>query len=349
MNQLIPLNSQTIDGNTVETVSARELHSFVESKQDFSTWIKNRIEKYGFVENVDYLLHKIVEQTPSGAKHKIEYYITLDMANVLELGNANASRFQLDEKGVHKMYTPIRTISMNQLIPLHAQTINGNAIETVSARELHSFVESRQEFSNWIKNRIEKYGFVENVDFLIILSKTHTGGRPSQEYFITLDMAKQLAMVENNEKGMQVRKYFIECEKRLKQELPTSYLEALEALIQKEKEKLELTNQVDNLTMDNQKVVSSRNTIRGQLGGTTKQLNQVKSLTGASKNEATINKVKSVTGIKYNWRPLHQWCIDNDIVPKLVNLNDYDSSQVKLYPAQAWYDVYGLELHTLFN
>ena len=237
---------------------------------------------------------------------------------------------------------------MNELIKLQPQTINGNAVETVSARELHESLGSKRQFADWVKDRTEKYGFEENQDY-ITFSQNSEKGRPSKEYFITLDMAKQLAMVENNEKGMQVRKYFIECEKRLKQELPTSYLEALEALVQKEKEKLELTNQVDNLTIDNQKVVSSRNTIRGCLGGTTKQLNQVKSLTGASKNEATINKVKSVTGIKYNWRPLHQWCIDNDIVPKLINLNDYDSSQVKLYPAQAWYDVYGLELHTLFN
>ena len=56
---------------------------------------------------------------------------------------------------------------------------------------------------------------------MIILSKTPSGGRPSQEYFITLDMAKQLAMVENNDKGMQVRKYFIECEKRLKEQTAT--------------------------------------------------------------------------------------------------------------------------------
>ena len=74
MNELIPLQPQTINGNAVETVNARELHTFLESKQDFSTWIKNRIEKYEFVENADYLLHKFMEQTPSGAKHKIDYY-----------------------------------------------------------------------------------------------------------------------------------------------------------------------------------------------------------------------------------------------------------------------------------
>ena len=108
---------------------------------------------------------------------------------------------------------------MNELIPLHPQTINGTPTETVSARELHTFVESKQDFSTWIKNRIEKYGFVENVDYLLhkIVEQTPSGAKHKIEYYITLDMAKQLAMVENNEKGMQVRKYFIECEKKLRE------------------------------------------------------------------------------------------------------------------------------------
>ena len=106
---------------------------------------------------------------------------------------------------------------MNELIKLQPQTINGNTIETVSARELHEFLGNGDMFANWIKHRVEKYGFVENQDFIsfLVATKKPNGGRPSQEYYITLDMAKQLAMVENNEKGMQVRKYFIECEKKL--------------------------------------------------------------------------------------------------------------------------------------
>ena len=110
---------------------------------------------------------------------------------------------------------------MNELIKLHPQTINGNAVETVSARELHGFLGNGDMFANWIKHRVEKYGFVENQDFVsfLVATKKPNGGRPSQEYFITLDMAKQLAMVENNEKGMQVRKYFIECEKKLKEQI----------------------------------------------------------------------------------------------------------------------------------
>ena len=108
---------------------------------------------------------------------------------------------------------------MNELIKLQPQPINGTPTETVSARELHTFVESKQDFSTWIKNRIEKYGFVENVDYLLhkIVEQTPSGAKHKIEYYITLDMAKQLAMVENNEKGMQVRKYFIECEKKLRE------------------------------------------------------------------------------------------------------------------------------------
>ena len=55
---------------------------------------------------------------------------------------------------------------MNELICLTQSSINGELQQTVNARELYVYLESRQEFANWIKNRIEKYGFVENQDFV---------------------------------------------------------------------------------------------------------------------------------------------------------------------------------------
>ncbi|KJR41911.1 anti-repressor protein [Candidatus Magnetoovum chiemensis] len=100
------------------------------------------------------------------------------------------------------------------LIPI--QSFNATLKETVNARELWSFLESKQQFGNWIQNRIEEYGFSEGEDFQIILSKTATGGRPAENYHITLNMAKELAMVERNEKGRQARQYFIECEEKLR-------------------------------------------------------------------------------------------------------------------------------------
>ena len=121
---------------------------------------------------------------------------------------------------------------MTQLIPLHSQTIDGNAVETVNARELHSFLESKQDFSNWINNRIKQYGFAENTDYLLnkIIVQVPSGKKYKNEYFLTLDMAKELAMVERTEKGKEARKYFIECEKRLKGSMTRlSYAQALRA------------------------------------------------------------------------------------------------------------------------
>ena len=113
---------------------------------------------------------------------------------------------------------------MNELIKLQPQTINGNAVETVSARELHEFLGNGDMFANWIKNRIEKYDFVENQDFITAPQKygTANGGYATRKaYYITLDMAKELSMVERNEQGKEARRYFIECEKRLKQQTST--------------------------------------------------------------------------------------------------------------------------------
>ena len=97
---------------------------------------------------------------------------------------------------------------MTQLIPLHSQTIDGNAVETVNARELHAFLEVRSKFADWIKNRISEYDFTVNQDFTTVSKFLENGGR-SIDYYITLDMAKELSMVERNEKGKQARKYFI--------------------------------------------------------------------------------------------------------------------------------------------
>lgn len=101
---------------------------------------------------------------------------------------------------------------MPQLIPIY-ETPGGNPC--VSARDLHQFLESRQEFTAWIKGRIAKYNFIEKQDFLINLSRSEAG-RQTTEYVLSLDMAKELAMVEANAKGQQARRYFIEREKELR-------------------------------------------------------------------------------------------------------------------------------------
>lgn len=119
----------------------------------------------------------------------------------------------------------------NQLIPTFAGELAGENQQLVNARDLHSILESGQEFTNWVKNRIEKYGFVENEDYRLInlssgnnqgLRRFLPGGNKT-EYHLSLDMAKELAMLEGNDKGRQARRYFIQMEKLARQEIPAVF------------------------------------------------------------------------------------------------------------------------------
>lgn len=82
-----------------------------------------------------------------------------------------------------------------------------------NAENLFKFLNPDTKFADWITRRISQYGFIENQDYVV--KTTYTGRRPRKEYFITLDMAKELCMVENNERGKEARRYFIKCEQEL--------------------------------------------------------------------------------------------------------------------------------------
>lgn len=109
----------------------------------------------------------------------------------------------------------------------------------VNARTLYEFLGVGRDFSNWIKSRIDKYGFWEDEDYvkfspdLASVGRNDlrgSGGQNRIEYGLTLDMAKELCMVENNEKGRQARRFFIECEKIAMKRLPSNFPEALREL-----------------------------------------------------------------------------------------------------------------------
>ncbi|EBW8392027.1 phage antirepressor Ant [Salmonella enterica subsp. enterica serovar Florida] len=108
----------------------------------------------------------------------------------------------------------------NQLIPVFNGTISNESVLLCDARELHGFLEVGKRFASWITERITEYKFVENQDYISFSQNREKpqGGRPTKDYHLTLDTAKELAMVERNENGRQIRRYFIECEKQLRQQ-----------------------------------------------------------------------------------------------------------------------------------
>jgi phage anti-repressor protein len=145
-----------------------------------------------------------------------------------------------------------------QLITLHTRSINEQTLNTVNARELHTFLELGRDFSNWIKARIAQYGFEEGEDFILIRqngrTKNQGGDRRSMNYFITLDMAKELAMVERNEKGKQARRYFIDCEKQLHEQKHLPATTPNTAILETDKYQL-LNNIVKSMQLDSDPVV----------------------------------------------------------------------------------------------
>lgn len=106
---------------------------------------------------------------------------------------------------------PLRAVEQIEVRP---GVIGGREVQkTVDGRSLHAFLQAGTDFKDWIARRIADYGFAEGADFGSFLGES-IGGRPPKEYTLSLDMAKELAMVERTPKGKEARQYFIDCERR---------------------------------------------------------------------------------------------------------------------------------------
>lgn len=147
------------------------------------------------------------------------------------------------------------TMIENELLPIYE---NEKKERLVNARELHSIMKVGKDFTTWIKDRIKKYYFIENEDYILTLTKI--GERQNvikHEYYLTINMAKELAMVENNQTGRKIRRYFIEVEKRYREivESPTNIFDFMRlALDQIESNEKEIQN-VKLISEDNAKQI----------------------------------------------------------------------------------------------
>lgn len=106
---------------------------------------------------------------------------------------------------------------MQALIPINQEDIQNEQVQTVDARQLHGFLESKKQFADWIKNKVvDEDLFTEGQDYILLHQKVKQvghGGHNRKDYALTIDTAKHLSMMERTAKGKQARQYFIECEK----------------------------------------------------------------------------------------------------------------------------------------
>ena len=152
---------------------------------------------------------------------------------------------------------------MNELIKITEK----EGQQLVSARELHEFLEINSNFTTWF-NRMVDYGFNLGSDFIEVWHDSKNGNVTekeirsmnanqrsregiSKDYAITIDMAKEISMIQRSEKGKQARQYFIQCEKKLKEVVQTpKQLTALEQLDLQRQAILEVNDKVEALEKD---------------------------------------------------------------------------------------------------
>lgn len=118
-------------------------------------------------------------------------------------------------------------------------TVNyDNETPTVSGRDLHDKLGINTKYPQWMERMIE-YGFIEGEDFFPFLGKS-SGGRPASDHQLSIDMAKQICMIQRNEKGRMYREYFLSIEKKWNtpELVMGRALKYSEALIEKQKREI---------------------------------------------------------------------------------------------------------------
>ena len=122
--------------------------------------------------------------------------------------------------------------------------------QLVSGRELHEFLEIGTKYKDWFRRMVE-YGFEEEIDFIRVAQKRATNNLKNPvttviDHAISIDMAKEISMIQRTEKGKIARQYFINCEKKLKEVKKLSPMELMELQFKALKEQKEKISQVEN-------------------------------------------------------------------------------------------------------
>ena len=132
----------------------------------------------------------------------------------------------------------------NELVPVY---ITDSGEKVVYGTELYACLKSRRQYTDWIKERLSECDATENEDFESFSQKNEKGGRPKTEYIIKLNTAKEMAMLERNEVGKNVRKYFIQVEEKYKENLFDGISTELRAVLVVDKRVTAVERKVDHL------------------------------------------------------------------------------------------------------
>lgn len=243
---------------------------------------------------------------------------------------------------------------MTELIPINKADFNGAEINSVNARELHAVLESKQDFSTWIKKRLDEVDAVENTDYIVVPQKNGTqrpdgtqGVSISIEYILSTDIAKEIAMLERNEVGKKVRRYFIEFEKMHKQifipqDLPT----ALRAYANEVEQKELALKQRDQALATKAWIGSKREaTAMATASAAKREAQKLQIQLDQNEDWATVKKVEFALGGAYDWRKLTATSAELKI--ERIDVPDKNYGTVKSYHKDVWLKAYGIDITNL--
>lgn len=237
-----------------------------------------------------------------------------------------------------------------ELVAISQTTINGAEVNSVNARDLHEKLESKQDFSTWIKSRIERLKLAENRDFVRLHKKMEANNATMVEYIISTDIAKHIALMENTDKGYQIREYFIEAEKKLRANipaLPQNFSEALRMLANEVEQKELALKQRDEAIRTKAHIGNSREaTAMAKASVAVREVNKLKIELDRSKEYCTIKRMSLLThGLSFSYKILRDVSATLNIKP--IDVYDANYGSVKAYHKKVWKEAYQLSLDTL--
>jgi phage anti-repressor protein len=121
---------------------------------------------------------------------------------------------------------PLQLTSNGINIPFHPRTVEPETIHTIDGRDIAQVLHIKEDYAPWIQRQVERLYLIEKKDFWVfsVHQENPKGGRPSKEYYFTIDSAKHIAMVSHTPMGYHIREYFLACEKELQRLRETEVL-----------------------------------------------------------------------------------------------------------------------------
>lgn len=162
---------------------------------------------------------------------------------------------------------------IGKLIPIE----NKDGQQAVNARHLYGWLGVRKQFADWIKMQIDRCDLVENVDYEVFHQKVKNsnGGRPFDEYALSLNSAKEISMMSQTEKGKQARRYFIECERIAQQKEQPKQLSASEIMLMQAQMLVESEKRIKELEKNQKMLQSHQNGVDRRISRMEEQVRMV--------------------------------------------------------------------------